>query len=223
MKNKIITSLIILIFILMIATSVNAAIEIKPGTTTHTNITVSNSYQYCYNMRNPTSSLGNNTLDSHLTLNKDWGAVAYLGLSGYGSVTSSTGDTTTVNGVSYTTTTGNPTGVLNFGKTYTQTAGVAEGVEKYNYNECRNIYDNTNSEYVEIINAKDGSQQIGKSISETLGWKNAPGRLINSRDENSIIYIRTGIWGFDGLEAGKGWYSQGKAFQGATYRPVLWN
>ena len=220
MKNKIIISLVILIFILMIATSVNAAIEIKPGTTTHTNISANNSFQYCYNMRNPTSSLGNNTLDPHLTLNKDWGAVAYLGLSGYGSVSSDKGSTTTIDGTSYTTTTGNPTGVLNFGKNHTQTSSLIQGYKEGTWGiYFGNLINNLNTGYTETITS---TNTRGLATSETKGWCSSS--ELDTLVADRPINIRTNIlsYGRGGYNSGYG-SAAGNAYADTTYRPVLWN
>lgn len=214
MKGKLITSLIMLIFILLVATNVNAAIEIKPATTAHSNITASNSFEYCYNMRNPTSSLGNNTLDPHLTLNKDWGAVAYLGLSGYGTVKSITGDSCTIDGTSYTTTNGNPTGVLNFGASQTQTSTVrydtSEGSTGYPYR--TKLLENKNTEYVEILTGNTIAATKGQALTEIGGWF---GSSYSFPDNHTYpVVLRTDILGSN---SGPGTNNV------ATYRPVIWN
>ena len=51
-KIKIIGSLLLIcLFILCFSTISNAAIEVKPGTSAYTNITASDSYDLCYNLR----------------------------------------------------------------------------------------------------------------------------------------------------------------------------
>ena len=120
MRKKIIiitTSLIILLMLSLYFSSIsNAAIEIKSGTTAHIGINASNAYQYCYDMRSSASTLGNNTLDPHLTLNADWGATVYLGASAYGNVRDNDGESITINGTTYNSTTNNITGVMNSGQ-----------------------------------------------------------------------------------------------------------
>ena len=85
--------IIALIGICVGSTASNAAIEIKPTSSVHNNITASTAYEYCYYMRAYSSSLGANSLDPHLALSADWGAVAYLGASGYGGVKNSQDET----------------------------------------------------------------------------------------------------------------------------------
>ena len=115
-KIKIIGSLLLIcLFILCFSTISNAAIEIKAGTTRHTNINISTAYQYCYDMRSATSTLGINSLDSHLSLNADWGATAYLGASTYGGVRNNYGTIVKINEANNYSTTNNITGVMNLG------------------------------------------------------------------------------------------------------------
>ena len=111
---------IIIVLMLLIPTISKANMEIKSGTTTWVNITVSEAYDACRDLDMAGSSLGTNGLDPHLALNKDWGAVAYLAVSSSGNLNSTNGPdgpTVTIDGDEYTTTTGNLTGVMDFGKT----------------------------------------------------------------------------------------------------------
>lgn len=116
MKRKILTTIILSILTLVCLTiQSNATMQIKEGTSPQCSITVSDSYAYCYNLRANSSTLGNNTLDPHLTTNKDWGAVAYLAASVYGCNMNATA-------IEAYQTNGNNSGVMDFGKTQTQTA-----------------------------------------------------------------------------------------------------
>ena len=92
-KKILVIGIITFMSIMLFSTISKAGVESKPGGTVWTNITISNAYKVCYDMRAPTSTLGLNSLDSHLALNKDWGAVAYLALSTYGAVKDATGPT----------------------------------------------------------------------------------------------------------------------------------
>lgn len=183
MKNKIkCISFIMIVTIMLLTIKSNAAMAIKPGTTTWTSINVSDSYAQCYNLRNADSTLGANQLDPHLTLNKDWGAVAYLAISTYGSVNSSTLPTTTINGTSYTTTNGNATGVMDMGKDYTQTSSLKSDYEEEN--NYANLVNNVNSKYVEILpNSLIYANTLGQAINETKSW-----------------------WGTSVSDSGNGWY-----------------
>ena len=185
-KKNLVIGIITFIVIMLIPTISKAGVESKPGGTAWTNISVSSAYKVCYEMRASSSTLGVNSLDPHLALNKDWGAVAYLAMSSYGAVKDKTGPTeVAVPGTetTYTSTTGNATGVMDFGKTYTFLAGVHEtGLESANYKEYRTeLIANKNSKYVELLpngtgsgtSAKaptDVSLTKGMAIAETGGW-----------------------------------------------------
>ncbi len=75
---KLISIMILTMLLSTITTISNAGVEVKSGTTPYTDISVSGSYQVCFDMRYG-GTLGSNSLDSHLTTNADWGAAAYLG------------------------------------------------------------------------------------------------------------------------------------------------
>ena len=118
MKNKKIIIMIVITLFALIAFvhRVNAAVQVKAGTTRQTDITINTAFQYCYDMRYQSSTLGNNNLDPHLSTARDWGAVAYLGLSSYGTLRSGAGDTVTIGETNYSSTNGNISGVLNMRK-----------------------------------------------------------------------------------------------------------
>lgn len=167
---KVIIITIITFISLSILNTTRAAIENKPKGTLYSNISVSDSYRLCYDLRNndETSTLGNNSLNPHLTTNADWGAAAYLGVSIYGSVRSATGEQITIDGIRYYTTTGNVTGIMNMGKNYTQTASLWEG-NSTEYTE--NLRNNINTKYVENLpNSSNDENNKGKSFFETSGW-----------------------------------------------------
>jgi hypothetical protein len=134
-KIKMIFSIMLIILILLPISSTFAAtqVECKPGTIPWVGITVSNSYQVCQDMVNASSSIGDSSLlDSHLTTNKDYNAVAMLSASDYGygltgstTSVSNTGGTvyikddgtidTTGTARPYYSTTGNASGVMDLG------------------------------------------------------------------------------------------------------------
>ena len=125
LKMKVVVGIIIVLTI-FIPTVSKANMEIKGGKVTKwTKITISDAYDECKNLNSNESVLGTDQLDAHLVLNKDWGAVAYLAISDYGKVTENSTPSITIEGDNrHTTTTGNITGVIDFGKTYTFTSGI---------------------------------------------------------------------------------------------------
>ncbi len=189
---------IIILLILLIPTITKANIEVKPKSTSYTNISVSDAYDECYNLRKSYSSLGDNKLDPHLVLNKDWGAVAYLAVSAYGKVKDATGPKVIVDGTEYTTTTGNETGVMDFGKTaYSFTASsIAAGLEG-TVNIRQSLINNKNSRYVETL---PGSPNVdntrGMALVETSGWFSS--RAAYDPDGSYPIIARICVLGFRG-------------------------
>ena len=222
--NKRVKILIIAFFITcFFATISDAAIEIKPGTNAHTNISISEAYEYCFKLRenSNTSTLGDNKLDPHLSLNKDWGAVAYLSYSGYGKVRSSSAPTVSINSRSYTTTTGNKTGVLDLGKSNTFTSSFVD-LETYNngyYLENRiNLLNNKDTKYVEEL-----AEDCATNEDTTKGMALAETKNFDTFDSNLgrlPCFCRFSICGIRASSNNCSWTG---AEGGTTFRPVIWN
>ena len=214
MKKKIIFTSIIAFIIISINIISNAAIEIKEGTVKYTNINISNAYKLCYDLRNYDTTLGNNNLDPHLALNKDWGAVAYLSMSSYGTVRSYSGTEITINEKNYYSTTGNATGVINFGKTSSYTAGILDGAESTD--NIKNLFDNKETKYVEKLSiTADANSTKGQALYETYDWYKSSGTTSSSWvTSTSPVLKRSGVVRFIG--------TSGNA-NIETFRPVIWN
>ncbi len=165
---KLISIIILTMLLSTIATISNAGVEVKSGTTPYTSITVSGSYQVCFDMRYG-GTLGSNSLDPHLTTNADWAAAAYLGLSDYGDVRDGDGTSVTIDGTSYNSTTNNITGVMNMGKTFTQTASLFPGASTSSYRTA--LENNINTKYVETLGTTmEDATNKGRAYGETSGW-----------------------------------------------------
>ena len=222
-KIKIIGSLLLIcLFILCFSTISNAAIEIKAGTTRHASIDISTAYQYCYDMRSATSTLGINSLDPHLSLNADWGATAYLGASTYGGVRNNYGTMIKINEANNYSTTNNITGVMNLGSylagnmIYNSSSYVSCISDKRTGSgkEFDNIYKNKDTKYVEIIPTDENIEKTrGMALIETNNWYSSGG--IAGIHENSPIMYRKNIFSRS--------KNKGSAASGITYRPVIWN
>lgn len=215
-------SIIAIVFLMLFTIKSNAAMAIKPGTSRWVNISVSESYQQCYNLRNSDATLGKNNLDPHLTLNKDWGAVAYLAISPYGKVTDSYGPQISINGTNYRTTTGNITGVMNMGSNHTQTSSLLGGNGNDN---TTNLTNNLSTKYVENLSAETSIENTrGQAIAETWGWFSSDKYYSTS---SAPVGIRHGILGLGNY--GYGSYGNdysigmGKASEYSSFRPVIWN
>ena len=233
MKTKKQILAVIVLIILLLPTVSKANIEIKSGTTTWTNITVSEAYDVCKDLDMGGSSLGTDGLDPHLALNKDWGAVAYLAISASGAVTSETthtGPKVTVDDRDYTTTTGNLTGVMDFGKTrWTFTSCSTEtGLEVESSNAtCRdNLIKNKTTRYVETLSESITKENTkGMALSETGGWFG--GKQNYNPNANDVVLVRcNGVFGFS---SGNYWNNstvasaKGGGDNVTTFRPAIWN
>lgn len=218
MKTKIKFCVIVILVICLIifwGTKVDAAMEIKPGTTTHLNITVSDAYQYCYDLRNRTSTLSKNTLDPHLSLNADWGAVACLSLSSYGYGKAA-------NNLTDSFTNGNNSGVLDFGKNATYTSGIRlkciDGISSDDKSRGK-LIQNINTKYVEGLKEKYTEEDtIYKELeflnSSTVAFSSGfsvPVRVFFLGRRLEITGNNNAGWGGDGVTDKR------------TFRPVIWN
>ena len=211
--------IIALISICIGSTASNAAIEVKKSfiSDKHSNIKADTAFDYCYNMRAYSSSLGANSLDPHLSLSADWGAAVYLGSSGYGYIRDIDGNTVTINGNSFNSTTKNATGVMNLTHTtFVSTMHKYGPTTTTNTNFAKKIRDNVNSKYVEVVNdISNISDSKGMAMTETNDWygSRTPGTISGS---TSLFYRYGGTsFGYD--------VTSGNSIYGYTYRPVIWN
>lgn len=233
----------------LLTTKVNASqIEIKPNSKGIRNITVSQSYVTCRNLDSLSSTLGTTALDPHLVTNKDWGAVAYLANSDYG--VGANGHTTakdsgqglsgkeiTLDGVKYFSTSGNATGVMNWGAnpneaTYTQTASLVRNLTQSSQitdevlmSNVKVLLGNIGSKYVESAHAKEDI--LGKAFSETSYLARANWNSIDASGYQRPVGIRNGLFGYSvGTYYPTGPIHDGTTGRGlsdTTFRPVIWN
>ena len=224
--KQIMILIIMLSFLMGLTTISNAGMEINGGDV-WTKITASEAYEQCYNLRNSDSTLGVNSLDPHLTLNKDWGAVAYLAISNYGEVTSKTGPTISLGETTRCTTTGNVTGVIDFGRTmYTLTSSLLETDDGTNSEYRTALINNKGTKYVEILTEEKTVESTkGQALTETYGWFSTSG-YYSYPAASAPVYIRRYIIslgsqnGYNGSTARVG---SGFSNAGTTFRPVIWN
>lgn len=207
---KIIISILIT-FMLILATKSYAALECtwKSGSGDNKmSASIIDAFQLCYDMRDPTSSLGNNSLDSHLMLNKDFGAYAYLGMSAYG--TNGALKSVNIKGWKWQqpSTTINETGIINMADNG-QTAGV------YFNTETAKKYGNT--KYAEVFNGAFTEENTkGMAIKETFGWYK--GAVNGDLDAGNTVISRNNANNAYGYSRTVENYNGRKPF-----RPVIWN
>lgn len=200
---------ILIILMLMLATKSYAALESKPENSrilTKEKKKPIEAFQLCYDMRDPTSSLGNNSLDTHLQLNKDVGAYAYLGMSAYGT----NGKRATINwdiAVNVEWTTPNRTGIAYYMINDSEaTAGVkgsdSDLIKKYGTTKYTEMID-TN---LNIENTK------GMALIETKNWHSSEFR--NTEGYKAIMRYNP--------HQAYGYISQTE-LSTCYFRPVIWN
>ena len=238
MKRKIYLGIIIMAMLITISNYNYAAIEIvqskDKGTDSIINTNISNSYLLCQGMTNQGESLEGTSLKPHLATNKDWGAVTYLANSMYGTNTAgkNTGVEIMIDGVKYYSTTGNETGVMNWGSNpnvtrFTQTAGIINTYENNTSTAKDNvveIFKNKDTIFVEKIKTEAFTSQntLGMAMGETRGmyssWAGA------AQDSNYPISIRNGLFGFIVGSVNFGNVgASGAPHSQVTFRPVIWN
>ena len=131
MKNKRIVKILIFASIMIAFSICNsyAAVQITNTTSVLTGKTISEFYDMTKEMKNPGQGLEGTNVDVKMSNNYEWATVSYFAHSSYGygneaSVTANKGVSVTSNGVSHYSTNGNLTGIMDWGKTYTFTAGI---------------------------------------------------------------------------------------------------
>ena len=243
MRKKLLIFNILFLLLIAIAQKSYAAIEVKPSPAANAdnvmrNTSVSNSYLLCQNMTKKGESLYGATVLPHLTTNTDWGAVSYLSNSIYGtnSAGKNTGTKVTIDGVDYYSTTGNNSGVMNWGvncyntQIYTQTSSLitayvndsSKSNAKNNVTELENAAKN-NSRFVNIVNTGSltVNNTLGMAIAETSGYNWDQWRW-SAQSVDYPITMRQGLFGFYVGDYGGGTTS-GASSGYATFRPVIWN
>ena len=237
MRKKIgIISLLTILSIIAVIPKSYGALNSKPTTKTNgsnvlVNSTISNSYLLCQQMKNSGESLYGTTVKPHLATNKDWGAVSYLSNSIYGTNTEgqNTGVEVEINGVTYYSTTGNASGVMNWGSNPykalgTQTAGLSTYDTSGNENKAE-LYNNRDTEYVEYLNPTTASLTIGMAMHETSGKF---GRFTNGSNSGNSCTLRVGLFRGDcggtyTTVSGVNIYANGAKSSNITFRPAVWN
>ena len=244
MKNRIIfkVSIFVIATICLSFSKSYAAIEIKDTTSVLTNKTISEFYDMTEEMKNVGQGLeGTGTnLDVKMANNYEWAAVSYFSNSSYG--TGGEGGNTGIQleGSTHKSTNGNITGVMDWGKTYTFTAGIIANWK--NDSGTVQITDPTVlSNGASIISAA-GTNIVDK-FKNSVGaddydiakatWYSTSDNWVTSRAQNNVLYpycFRQGLFGFyGGNKWDLRWYSfdneyraNGAANSTLTFRPVFY-
>ena len=199
-----------------------STIQVIPITTNNpvwTNITVSDAYDVCQKLNKNYSTLGTTSLKAHLTTNADWYAVSLLTYSTYGDRNASN-------------TTGNKTGIINFGSKYTFTSSLMEGATSNNARKSLHEAISSNSPYVESIKNEENrdSNVLGRGLRNSEFLSNGYGKNLyygGSGGTGYPVSIRSNLFGITlgGYRTGGDSYAEatGDSRTSATFRPVIWN
>ena len=206
--------LLIVVFMIAVILKGNIAfaeyvIQVVPNATAWNNITVSEAYNECQKLNTTSSTLGTTSLKAHLTTNADWYAVGLLTYSTYGNKNASN-------------TTGNSTGIMNLGSSYT--AALMEGASTNN--NWKSLYDNINTPYVETVknNTNRESNQAGRGLLSKEYLSTEFGSVHIENSLNRPVAQRQSLFGVGiGVSGGWGYYCDGIINTSVTFRPVIWN
>lgn len=222
-KIKISFLLIIVSTLIIIPqTYAKTSVEIKPNGNKYTNKTVSEFFDESMAMKNTGECLEGSNVDVHMATNLDWAIVSYFSNSAYGTngEGKSTGTSITIDGSSgHYSTNGNITGVIDWGKNVTYTAGIIA-----NYSDITDETIKNNGKL--LISNVDNNRYVDKfaynywnAIKKYAGtkWYDQACFLGNSTTKpytirKNLFHMTGG--GFDGFENGQGGSS-------VTFRPVI--
>lgn len=212
-----ISFLLIIVSTLMISSQVYAktSIEIKPNGNLYTNKTISEFFDESMAMKNTGECLEGSNVDVHMATNLDWAIVSYFSNSAYGTngEGKNTGTSITIDGSSgHYSTNGNITGIIDWGRTSTYTAGLR--------NDYKDISDDTiqqnisslkinasNNRYIDIFpNMNWGA--FSKKIA-AINWYSAS---VYTAGKNNIASYRRGLFDIRG--------DNGRRTD-ITFRPVI--
>ena len=173
-----------------------AAIEIKDSSSeVLTNKTISEFYDMAEDMKNLGQGLEGTTVDVKMANNYEWAVVSYFSNSNYGTAGAGQNVGTQLTGTSHYSTNGNITGVMDWGKTYTFTAGIIESYASKTLTTVggSSIINNAGTNRVDKFK---GSMTWGYTIART-GWYGTP--LDYTGQDGGYPYsYRNGLFGFGG-------------------------
>ena len=219
-----ISFLLIIVITLMISSQVYAktSIEIKPNGNLYTNKTISEFFDESMAMKNTGECLEGSNVDVHMATNLDWAIVSYFSNSAYGTNGEGkhTGTKIMIDGnEDHYSTNGNITGVMDWGKNNTYTAGIianySDITDETIKNNGKSLISNSNTKYVDEFEYaywgpvkkyaatqwySSGGTYLGNSVSKPYTMR-------------KNLFRMTG-GGFDGFEYGQGGSS-------VTFRPVI--
>lgn len=172
-----IISLLILINIINVQ-KVYGAVAFKESDTVLTNHTISEFYEMAKDIKGETGSLAGTTVNAHMANNREWATVSYFSNSNYGTGGAGGNTGTQLEDSSHYSTNENITGVMDWGKTITYTAGIVKNRPEVD----TNLYNNGKS----LIEEADTNPQIDNvtTLSALSIAKNGWYGSVNKTGEN---------------------------------------
>ena len=207
----------------------HASIEIKDSTSVLTNKTISQFYDMAEEMKLDGEGLEGTTVDVKMANDYEWAAVSYFSNGVYGTAGAGENTGTQLPDTTHYSTNGNITGVIDWGKNWTYTAGIIksylnnDGTLRIAVGGGQSILDNVDTDRVnKFIRASN----TYAALVATTGWY---GAITNTNDNPSNPYsIRKGLFSIESGGYGQAPYYEGH-FSGAgfgnpsvTFRPVFY-
>ena len=235
MKNKKLNKTIILMFVMTLLILINsnkafASVEIRDVddnnavVTVYTNKNISYFYDLCKHMVDAGQGLENCNVNSRMANNRDWATVSYFSNSNYGTTGAGKNSGVDVQITADRTrksTNGNITGIMDWGRSYTFTAGIIADYASTSLSTAGGpIINDAETSAVDKFSASTSAQAIARN-----GWYISFNYI---GDNASYPYsIRQGLFGFGGgstvSTTGSGIYyaASGDAHRAVTFRPVF--
>ncbi len=163
--------------------------QIKPGVTSWRGIRVSTAFTVSQKMANNTTEYGfdGNGIDTHMSKNSEWGAVAYLSQSKYGKYHVDQQEVYINNCSSYTTGIAGATASANSDSACTNTYNTEAGQKASTTGNITGVYDMSGGAWEYVMGALDdgnGKPRSGQNASYNSGFNGAlsSGSVSNGRD-----------------------------------------
>ena len=227
MKNKRILKILIFVIATIVLGIENsyAAVEIKESTSKAiTYKTISECYDMTEEMKTIGQGLEGANVNIKMANNYEWAAVSYFSNSNYG--TSGTGGNTGIQlaGNTHYSTNGNITGVMDWGKTFTFTAGIIKSYASKTLTTAggQSIINNAGTDKIDKFELELDGPPRNYSIAAT-GWHDSWNSI--GTDGNNPYSFRGGLFGFYGgnsISSGYLMRASGAAFENVTFRPVFY-
>ena len=230
MRNRRIVKILIFVIIMIAFSKCDsfAAIEIKDTTSVLTNKTISDFYEMAKEMKNPGQGLEGTNVDVKMANNYEWATVSYFSNSGYGTGGAGENAGVQIPNTTHYSTNGNLTGIMDWGKTYSFTAGIISDYASKTLTTEGNlstdstrsvIVDNAETDSIDKFSSSSDAQAIARN-----GWYSSWNNIGAYADYP--YSFRQGLFGFAGGSNDVYWgvldLEAGAARWDATFRAIFY-